>query len=64
MPNVNNTKNEDYEYEKIMVIDLEGNCCDYSVDELLDDALEDVGEDQIAYLNKIIRDIEHYRDNL
>ncbi len=65
MENVNNNKNEDYEYELITVFDDDGNGYEQSIDQILDDGLDHLSkQDKISYLNDIIRDVEHYRDNL
>ena len=60
-----NKQQEEYEYCLLSVIDEEGYGNDYSIDYLLDNAMELwTKEEKISYLNDIIRDVEDYRDTL
>lgn len=59
------TLDDRYNYLQITIIN-DGYGNDYSIDEILDDAIGEKWpkEDKIRYLNAIIHDIEHYRDSL
>lgn len=57
-----NTNQDNYEYSMITIFDEEGNGWDYEIDDILSNGICGSKERQIAYLNDIIRDIEHYRD--
>ncbi len=60
-----NKQQEEYEYSLLTVFDEDGYGNDYSIDYLLDNAMElCTKEKKISYLNDIIRDVEHYRDTL
>lgn len=57
------TPNQDnYEYSMITIFDEDGEGWDYEIDYILSNGITGPKKDQIAYLNEIIRDIEHYRD--
>lgn len=57
-----NVKENDYEYCLITVYDEDGYGWDQSIDVILSNGITGSKECQVAYLNDIIRDIEHYRD--
>lgn len=60
--NMEKTKEDDYEYCLITVYDEDGYGWDQTIDEILSNGITGQKEHQVAYLNDIIRDIEHYRD--
>ena len=61
----NETVNEEYKYSQLTIFDEDGYGWDHSIDEILDNGLSHCNkEEKIDYLNDIIRDIKHYRDNL
>ena len=57
-----NTHQDNYDYSMITIFDEDGTGWDYEIDEILANGITGSKDEQIAYLNDIIRDIEHYRD--
>ena len=60
-------KQDNYDYSFLEIYDSEGIIFEDSIDTLLDVhfSIEDNSiEDNIHFLNKLIKDIEHYRDSL
>lgn len=60
-------KQDNYDYSFLEIYDSEGIILEDSIDALLDVhfSIEDKSiEDNIQFLNKLIKDIEHYRDSL
>lgn len=62
-----NKQKDDYEYMTFPIQDADGHFYDAYVDELLDFCMQlgnETREENIEYLNDLIKDIEHYRDSL
>ena len=57
-----NTYQDNYDYSMITIYDEDECGWDYEIDDILANGITGTKEHQIAYLNDIIRDIEHYRD--
>ena len=67
MKDKQNRKQDNYDYSFLEIYDSEGIIFEDSIDTLLDVhfSIEDKStEDNIHFLNKLIKDIEHYRDSL